>query len=137
MERLLQIGTNVTTAHNSGSVNLCWGCKQFREAVVIDDATRSFCSDCANLLPSSRDLALLDFLAATVPYAVGDKVSCKTGAQIYDGVGTVTKVSFDPADLASPVMPMFLVSIDEKAYDEVPDEVWYSEVCLERVTVDA
>lgn len=73
------------------------------------------------------------FLADTVPYHVGDKVSCKTGAQVYDGTGHVVKVSFDPADLASPVMPMFLVAIDDKAYDSVPDEVWYSEVCLQAV----
>jgi len=76
-------------------------------------------------------MAVLQFLATTVPYDVGDKVHCKTAGQVYDGIGHVVKVSFDPADLASPVMPMFLVAIDEKAYPEVPDEVWYSEVCLE------
>lgn len=73
------------------------------------------------------------FLAETVPYKIGDKVSCKTGGQIYDGVGHVVKVSFDAADLASPVMPMFLVVLDEKAYPEAPDEIWYSEACMEPV----
>ena len=77
------------------------------------------------------------FLAYTVPYEVGDIVSCKTGGEIYDGIGHVVRVSFDPMDLASPIMPMFLVAMDEKDYDEVPDEVWYSEVCLEPVTVHA
>lgn len=78
-------------------------------------------------------MAVLEFLASTVPFKVGDQVSCKTGAQVYDGTGHVLKVSFDAADLASPVMPMFLVAIDDKAYSDVPDEVWYSEVCLEPV----
>lgn len=76
-------------------------------------------------------MAVLNFLTATVPYDVGDRVHCKTGGQVYDGVGRVVKVSFDPADLASSVMPMFLVAIDDKAYDDVPDEVWYSEACME------
>jgi hypothetical protein len=75
-------------------------------------------------------MAILEFLAATVPYEVGDRVSCKTAAQVYDGIGHVIKVSFDPLDLASPVHPMFLVAIDEPAYEEVPDQVWYSEICL-------
>lgn len=71
------------------------------------------------------------FLAATVPYSEGDRVRCRTGGQVLDGVGRVVRVSHDPADLASPVMPMFLVAIDEKAYEDAPEEAWYSEVCLE------
>lgn len=78
-------------------------------------------------------MAVLTFLTNTVPYIVGDRVSCKTGGQVYDGVGHVVKVSFDPVDLATPVHPMFLVHIDEPAYPEVPEEVWYSEICLEAV----
>lgn len=82
-------------------------------------------------------MAVMAFLSATVPYEVGDRVACKTGGQVYDGTGHVIKVSFDPEDLASPVMPMFLVAIDDKAYEDVPNEVWYSEICLESVTADA
>lgn len=73
------------------------------------------------------------FLANTVPYKEGDVVSYKTGGQVYEGVGHVVQVSFSPEDLASPVVPMFLVAMDEKVSAEVPDEIWASEVCLERV----
>lgn len=82
-------------------------------------------------------MAVMTFLAATVPYDVGDVVSCKTGGQVYEGIGRIVRVSFDPADLASPVMPMFLVRMENKAYEDVPDEVWFSEICMERVTQDA
>jgi hypothetical protein len=115
---------------------LCWGCKRFRDAAVTDGADRSYCADCAGLLPSSREMNVMAFLANTVPYGEGDIVSCKTGGEIYDGIGHVVRVSFDPMDLASPIMPMFLVAMDEKAYDGVPDEIWFSEVCLEPVTAN-
>lgn len=78
----------------------------------------------------------MSFLSMTVPFREGDRVSCKTGGQIYDGIGHVVRVSFDPEDLASPVVPMFLVALDEKAYPEAPDEIWYSERCLEPVGAD-
>ena len=115
------------------NLSLCWGCKKIRVIAVVDGASRDYCRDCASLMPESREAALLSFLALTVPYKEGDKVSCKTGGQVYDGVGHVVRVSFDPEDLASPVVPMFLVALDDKAYPEAPDEVWYSEVCMERV----
>ncbi len=72
----------------------------------------------------------MTFLAATIPYKVGDKVSCRSGGVIYDGVGHVVEVSFDPKDLASPVIPMFRVEMDEKAYETMPDEMWYPELLL-------
>lgn len=78
-------------------------------------------------------MAVRAFLTATVPYSEGDRVACKTGGQVYEGVGRVVRVSFDPGDLASPVMPMFLVKMEDKAYPEVPDEVWFSEICMEPV----
>lgn len=111
----------------------CFSCKRLREIVLTDKLERDFCADCSVSQPAFRELALATWAAENVPFHVGDKVACKTGGQIYDGVGHVEEVSTDPRDLASPVVPMFRVAIDEKAYDEVPDEVWYSEVCLSLV----
>jgi hypothetical protein len=110
-------------------MNLCQGCKTIREITWTDEADRQFCAECA-VIPSSQDMALLAFLAATVPFKEGDEVDCWTGGQVFDGTGHVVEVSFDPKDLASPVVPMFRVAIDEPAYEQVPDEIWYSEVCL-------
>src|ERR1700756_4360779 len=114
------------------TLSLCWSCKSIRDIVYIDGVDRQYCNDCVTLLPSNQSDMLMSFLSATVPYQVGDIVSCKTAGQVFDGVGHVVEVSFDPKDLASPVMPMFRVAMDEKAYDQVPDEIWYSEICLER-----
>lgn len=114
-------------------IQLCHGCKSLRDTAHIDQADRPYCAGCAVLLPVMQSAALMTFLASTVPYQEGDIVSCKTGGQVYDGIGHVVQISFSPEDLASPVVPMFRVAIDDKAYEGVPDEVWYSEVCLERV----
>jgi hypothetical protein len=108
---------------------ICHGCKALREIVYTDEADRPFCEDCA-LVPAAQNLAVLAFLAATIPYQIGDEVDCWTGAQVYDGTGHIVEISFDPKDLASPVVPMFRVEMDDKAYNEVPDELWFSEVCL-------
>jgi hypothetical protein len=113
---------------------LCQGCRRIRALSHTDEADRSYCADCADLLPVAQSAVLVAFLANTVPYREGDIVSCKTGAQVYDGIGHVVQVSFSPEDLASPVVPMFRVAIDEPAYPEVPNEVWYSEICMSRVT---
>jgi hypothetical protein len=77
------------------------------------------------------------FLLSTVPYKVGDKVSCTSAGEIYDGIGHVVEVSFDPKDLASPVVPMFRVEMDEKSYPEMPDEMWYPELLLTRIEESA
>ncbi len=118
-------------------MKLCQGCRRLRDIAYTDDADRVFCAQCAAMQPVPKSLALLEFLAATVPFQVGDIVSCRACGQIYDGIGHVIKVSFDPADLASPVVPMFQVEMDEKAYSEVPDICWYSEGSLSKVTESA
>jgi hypothetical protein len=114
------------------TLSLCWICKGVREIVYTDSVERQYCRNCVALLPASQSDMLMSFLSATVPYRVGDIVSCKTAGQVYDGIGHVVEVSFDPKDLASPVVPMFRVAMDEKAYSQVPDEIWFSEICLER-----
>jgi hypothetical protein len=114
-------------------LGLCFACKHLCEVVSTDELGRSFCATCVVGQPAGRVMAAAAWVAFTIPYRVGDKVSCKTGGQIYDGIGHVEEVSIDPKDLASPVVPMFRVAIDEKAYEECPDEVWYSSVCLSLV----
>jgi hypothetical protein len=111
----------------------CFSCKHLREIVLTDKLDRDFCADCSTRQPAFRELVLATWAAENAPFRVGDKVACKTGGQIYDGVGHVQEVSTKPEDLASPVVPMFRVAIDEKAYPEMDDECWYSEVCLTKV----
>jgi hypothetical protein len=112
---------------------LCQGCRRIRALSYTDQADRSYCVDCTALLPVAQSAMMVAFLADTVPYKEGDIVSCKTGGQVFDGIGHVVEVSFSPEHLASPVVPMFRVAIDEKAYPEVPGSIWYAECCLERV----
>jgi hypothetical protein len=109
---------------------LCSNCKSIRDLIFTDEVERSYCADCIGLLPQTQTLALLAFLSATIPFQEGDKVSVKAVGEIYEGTGHVTDVSFSPEQLASPVVPMFHVVFDDKAYPEVPDESWYPEACL-------
>jgi len=68
----------------------------------------------------------------TIPFSVGDFVECKTGGVLYDGDGVVEEVSFDLRNGGTPVNPAFRVKFTEKAYSQVPDELWFTEVCLKR-----
>src|SRR6478736_5024937 len=101
-------------------MTLCHGCKSLRDIVHIDQADRPYCASCAVVVPSIQVVSLMEFLANTVPYKEGDIVSYKTGAQVYEGIGHVVQVSFSPEDLASPVVPMFRIVMDEKVSPEVP-----------------
>jgi hypothetical protein len=79
----------------------------------------------------------LQYLMTTVPFKEGDRVQCRTGGVIFDGVGTVQEVSFDLEHGGTLIFPMFRVSIDEPADELSPAEGWYSEICLARVKDDA
>jgi len=109
---------------------LCTNCKSFQDIVYQDEAERPYCVDCLGLLPEAQMMALMSFLYATVPFSEGDKVSVKAVGEIFEGTGHVTEISFSPEQLASPVVPMFHVVFDDKAYPEVPDSSWYPEQCL-------
>lgn len=115
------------------SAVLCWGCKAVAPIVYTDELDRGFCEACYVAQPVPREALLAAWVAANPPFDVGDKVECRTGAQVYDGIGVVAEVSTDPKDLATPIVPMFRVVIEEKSYPEVPDEVWYSGICLSKV----
>lgn len=103
------------------------------EIVHTDVLGRNFCASCWVVQPLPREVILASWAAANCPYDVGDKVECRTGGQVYDGVGTIVEKSTDPKDLATPLVPMFRVAIEDKAYPEMPDEAWYSEVCITKV----
>lgn len=115
--------------------DLCWGCRQFRDIAWTEESTaRPYCPDCAAQLPPTAEEQAFDFLMRTLPFKPGDRVECRTAAQLFDGVGTVQKISMDLENGGTLVYPAFLVKIDEKAYDSAPDECWYTEICLTHLT---
>lgn len=113
---------------------LCTGCKKPKELVAVSEETGiGFCVDCSAWQdPAIEDIAI-EYLQATVPFAVGDLVECRTAGVLYDGVGVIIDVSTDLRVGGTPVYPAFQVEMKEKAYDEVPDTLWYLEVCLKKV----
>ena len=115
---------------------ICWTCKTSGEIAYTDDLGRAFCVECVADRPLPVTAQAMAFLAVTIPYHPGDRVKCWTGGKqygIYRGVGHVVRMSTSLEDLATPVVPMFLVAMDEKAADDVPDEIFFTEVCLEPV----
>lgn len=113
----------------------CWGCKARREITYTEQETgRDFCHDCMMALPPSNDELRMIFLMMTIPFKVGDRVEARTGATLFDGVGVVSEVSTSLEHGGTVVYPTFLVEIDDKAYPEAPDNCWYTEVCLSKLT---
>lgn len=119
------------------SRGLCYSCRTLGEMVTVDQLERGLCADCVDEQPPSREQLLATYLVNTIPFSVGDRVEGRTAAEHYDGIGVIEEISTDPKDLATSVIPMFRVRMIDKAYPEVPDEIWFSEVCLTKVKVDA
>jgi len=118
---------------------MCYSCKALKEIVYTDSNEVDYCRECVGAIPTPSVVRAMDFLMATIPYAAGDRVECRTGGEIFDGIGVVDGVSFDLKDGGTPVYPAFHVVLDDKAYPEAPDECWYTEVCLrpaEKVSSD-
>lgn len=113
----------------------CSFCKSFKDAIArVEEGTgRAFCADCAATMPLPPEIRDTLFLLATIPFKPGDRVECRTGALLYDGIGTVREVSFDLEHGGTMVCPSFRVEIDDKAYEAAPDECYYTEVCLTKV----
>lgn len=108
----------------------CFACKHLREIVHTDELERSFCSQC--YIP--RDvLFAMNFMAATVPFKIGDRVECRTAGMIYDGVGTVVEISTEPKDGGTWVYPSFLVEFEDKVRKDLPDRQLYTEIGLTKV----
>jgi hypothetical protein len=76
---------------------------------------------------------MVDFIEATCPFAVGDRVECRTAGVLFDGVGTIDEISTELKNFGTPVYPSFHVVLEEKAYPEAPDELWYQEPQLKKV----
>ena len=108
---------------------LCEFCQDIKPVAYTDSVGRTWCQECYDLLTVPGE-PIMDFLAATVPFKVGDKVECRTAGRLYDGIGVVEEVSTDPENYGTPVYPSFRVKIEEKAYPTAPDEIWYTEACL-------
>lgn len=101
----------------------------------LDEITSiGYCVDCERLRPQEPEEEGLTFLFATFPFEKGDVVECRTGAKLYDGVGVIQEISVDLKDSGTLVHPAMRVKFTEKAYPEVPDELWYNEVCLKKVS---
>jgi hypothetical protein len=110
---------------------VCYSCKRLKGIVHTDELDRGYCDKC--FVP--RDLIYaMNFMALTVPFKVGDRVECRTGGQLYDGIGVVEEVSTDLKNGGTWVHPSFLVRFEEKAYETVPETLWYTESCLTKVS---
>lgn len=112
---------------------LCEGCRELKTIVWTDTVGREYCVECLASLPIPTPHRLLDFLMHTIPFKAGDKVEARTAGALFDGVGVIEEVSFDPRNWGTPVYPSFRVRIQEKAYPEAPDERWYMEAQLKLV----
>jgi hypothetical protein len=115
------------------TLGLCESCRELKDVVYTDPIGREYCGDCFAGLPVPTPNRLLDFLTATIPFHIGDRVECRTAGALYDGIGTIDEVSFDPRNWGTPVYPSFHVTITDKAYDEAPDDLWYLEAQLKLV----
>jgi hypothetical protein len=119
---------------------LCYGCKTFAESAYVQPLTeREFCQACALMQPLTTEdwtaFLLMSPQSVLGPqFHPGDVVECRTAAIVYDGVGTIAEMSMSLKHGGTPIYPTFRVVLDEKAHDEAPDEAWYTEICLKKVT---
>ena len=112
---------------------LCEICRHLRPVVWTDSVGRSYCGECLAEADEPTVSPRQAFLDATIPFQVGDRVECRTAGALYDGIGTIDQVSKELENYGTPVYPSFHVVIDEKAYPEAPDELWYMEQQLTKV----
>lgn len=115
---------------------LCESCRELKTITWTDAVEREYCADCLSGLAVPSPHRLMEYLMVTIPYRVGDQVRCYTAGALYDGIGVIDEVSFDLAKFGTPVHPSFHVKITEKAYEDAPDELWYTESCLKPVDAD-
>jgi hypothetical protein len=115
-------------------MKLCASCKQMREPAATSDDL-DYCEECLATNPQEPrpELVGLAYLLATIPFDVGDKVECRTAGTLYDGVGTVKEIDIDFKMGGTPVFPAFRVELEEKSESSIPDELWYTEMCLTKV----
>jgi hypothetical protein len=114
-------------------MELCASCKQMREPAATYDELH-YCQDCLGSVPDAPELYGLAFLLATIPFHVGDKVECRTAGELYDGIGTVQEIDTEFKMGGTPVFPAFRVLLEEKAEPFLPDNLWYTENGLKKVS---
>ena len=102
---------------------LCFSCHELHEIAYVDPIDRGYCFACTRDLPIGSVTRAMQFLSLTIPFTVGDRVAAFTAGELYDGIGTVTGVSFDHR--VTPMYPTFGVHIDDPADDEVPENGKY------------
>lgn len=112
---------------------LCESCRELKPVAWTDSVGRDYCAECFACLPVPTVGRILDFLARTIPFQVGDRVRCYTAGALYDGVGVIDEVSTELENFGTAVFPSFHVVIDEPAYEGAPKSLWYTETCLKRV----
>ena len=111
-------------------VKLCAGCKGIKDTQEDQATGLNYCVKCSGTTGIPSDVLGRLWLMTTIPFKVGDVVECRTAAKLYDGIGVVRGVSFDPEHSGTPVNPSFQVELTEKADERVPDFVNYTECCL-------
>lgn len=104
----------------------CQSCKERALIVAVDTVGRDVCTNCA---PSSEAFyeAGLAYLRETIPFQIGDRVECRTAGVLFDGTGYIDAISNDLEYGGTPVYPSFHVVIENRAYDEAPEDAWYCE----------
>ena len=122
------------------TAELCYGCRTPKNIAYIHPETgQGFCLSCSRGMPiNPMEWALLMFTTpgspVGPPFLPDDVVECRRAATVYEGMGVVREISMDlDHGGGTPLHPMFLVELTEKADDEVPDEAWYCEKSLTRV----
>lgn len=118
------------------TVGLCTNCRKVAEVVRADSRGLEYCVGCVAQLPGPSVARALGFLMRTVPFRPGDQVECRLAGLLYEGIGVVRDISFSLEDGGSLIYPSFKVALMEKAYPEVPDEAWYTEICLRQIASD-
>jgi len=112
---------------------LCESCKELKEIAYTDPVGREYCTGCFSELPIPTATRILEYLMLTIPFRIGDRVECRTAGALFDGVGTIDDISIELENFGTPTYPSFHVTIDEKAYPEAPDSLWYMESQLKKV----
>lgn len=122
------------------TIETCYGCKLPRErAYIHPDTGQGFCVRCARSMPinpAEWAMLLLTHPASPLgpPFVPGDVVECRRAATVYEGVGVVQGMSMNIEETGgTPLFPMFLVTLTEKAFDDAPGQAWYAEVSLTKV----
>lgn len=111
-------------------MKLCASCKQMREPAATQDGL-DYCQECVDSFPQEKpEVEGLLYLLASIPFQVGDKVECRTAGTLYDGIGTVEEIDIDFKMGGTPVFPAFRVKLEDKAQEDLPDDLWYTEACL-------